>query len=158
MKLTNSLIGAAALASVVGAKPLYNWSASSPESGIAKHLRPVLERRQNGDQTAQGVPIDKAGKGGVLSGGTNRQIDLQNPDNLGAQTTDNGVVPNLKWAFSDSKMRLLDGGWVREQVITDLPASKDMSAAQQHLNKGASRELHWHQVSRKLVVYGMNRS
>lgn len=81
-----------------------------------------------------------------LSGGTNKQIDLQNPDNLGAQSTDNGVVPNLKWSFSDSKTRILAGGWVREQVITDLPASHDIAAAQQHLKKGAIRELHWHRV------------
>lgn len=79
-------------------------------------------------------------------GGTNKQIDLQNPDNLGAQSTDNGVVPNLKWSFSDSKTRILAGGWVREQVITDLPASHDIAAAQQHLKKGAIRELHWHRV------------
>ena len=81
-----------------------------------------------------------------LSGGTNKQLDLQNPDNLGAQKTDNGVVPNLKWSFSNSKARLFPGGWVREQVVTDLPASKDIAAAQQHLTKGALRELHWHRV------------
>lgn len=66
-----------------------------------------------------------------LQGGTNKQIDLQNPDNLGQQSTDSGVVVNLKWSFSDSKTRLLNGGWVREQVITDLPASHDIAAAQQ---------------------------
>lgn len=79
-------------------------------------------------------------------GGTNKELDLQNPDNLGQESTDNGVVPNLKWSFSDSKTRLLPGGWVREQVITDLPASHDISGAQQHLSKGAFRELHWHRV------------
>lgn len=57
----------------------------------------------------------------TLLGGTNHQLDLQNPDNLGQQATDNGVVPNLKWSFSDSKTRIFNGGWVREQVITDLP-------------------------------------
>lgn len=79
-------------------------------------------------------------------GGTNKQLDLQNPDNLGAQSRDNGVVVNLKWSFSDSKTRILPGGWVREQVVTDLPASHDIAAAQQHLKKGALRELHWHRV------------
>lgn len=79
-------------------------------------------------------------------GGTNHQIDLSNPDNLAQQSTDNGVVPNLKWSFSDSKARIFNGGWTREQVVTDLPSSVDISAAQQHLHKGASRELHWHTV------------
>ena len=82
----------------------------------------------------------------ALPDGTNHQIDLDNPDNLGAQSTDNGIVPNLKWRFSDSKTRIFNGGWVREQVIADLPASTDLSAAQLHLTKGSYRELHWHSV------------
>ena len=81
-----------------------------------------------------------------LIGGTNRALDLQNPDNLGQQSTDNGVVPNLKWSFSDSKTRLFPGGWVREQVLQDLGQSHDIAGAQQHLKKGALRELHWHKV------------
>ncbi len=68
----------------------------------------------------------------LFSGGTNHELDLQNPDNLGAQSTDAGTVPNLKWSFSQSKTRLLNGGWVREQVVTDIPASSDIAAAQQH--------------------------
>jgi oxalate decarboxylase len=88
-----------------------------------------------------------------MAGGTNKALDLQNPDNLGAQSTDNGVVPNLKWSFSDSKVRIFNGGWVREQVITDLPSSHDIAAAQQHLRKGALRELHWHRVAEWGFVY-----
>lgn len=116
-------------------------------------------------QFAQGQPIDDKGKGAPLLGsyisfhleviklierigGTNKPLDLQNPDNLGQQSTDAGLVPNLKWSFSDSKTKLFPGGWVREQVVTDLPASHDISAAQQHLKKGALRELHWHRVVR----------
>lgn len=83
---------------------------------------------------------------------------------------DSGLVPNLKWSFSDSRTRLLRGGWVREQVIQDLPSSHDISAAQQHLKKGAVREvsvtlnpcggstltsakLHWHRVAEWGFVY-----
>lgn len=82
----------------------------------------------------------------ISAGGTNRGVDIQNPSNLGQETTDAGVVPNLKWRFSDSKTRLLKGGWVREQVVQDLPQSRDIAGAQQHLKKGAVRELHWHKV------------
>lgn len=81
--------------------------------------------------------------------GTNHDLDLQNPDNLGATSTDNGVVQNLKWSFSNSHERLFKGGWVREQVVTDLPSSPDLSAAQLHLTKGAIREMHWHRVVRQ---------
>jgi oxalate decarboxylase len=80
------------------------------------------------------------------AGGTNHAIDLQNPDNLAAQSTDSGSVPNLKWSFSDSKTKIFPGGWTRQQVVTDLPSSHDIAGAQQHLNKGAIRELHWHRV------------
>jgi len=52
----------------------------------------------------------------------------------------------LKWSFSDSKTKIFNGGWTREQVVTDLPSSHDIAAAQQHLKKGAIRELHWHRV------------
>lgn len=75
-------------------------------------------------------------------------MDIENPSNLGQQSTDAGNVPNLKWRFSDSKTRIYPGGWVREQVKNDLPQSHDIAAAQQHLKKGAIRELHWHRVVR----------
>ena len=37
--------------------------------------------------------------------------------------------------------------------MTDLPPSKDIASAQQHLKKGASRELHWHRVAEWGYVY-----
>ncbi|CAG8957300.1 hypothetical protein HYFRA_00010723 [Hymenoscyphus fraxineus] len=110
----------------------------------------AIEKRQ---KFSEGQPISADGRGAPILGGTNRQIDLANPDNLGAQKTDNGVVPNLKWSFSNSKTRILPGGWAREQVVTDLPSSHDISAAQQHLKKGAIRELHWHKVAEWGYVY-----
>ncbi|KAF2636606.1 Bicupin, oxalate decarboxylase/oxidase [Massarina eburnea CBS 473.64] len=100
-----------------------------------------------------GQPIDANGKGAPILGGTNHQIDLANPSNLGEQSTDAGTVPNLKWRFSDSKTKIFNGGWVREQVVQDLPQSHDISAAQQHLKKGATRELHWHRVAEWGFVY-----
>ena len=139
--------------------------ASSPKQQISKHLRPIIEKRAT-PQFASGQPIDGGGKGAPFGGkyfefshlhspspsaksiqdGTNHPLDLQNPDNLGQQSTDSGLVPNLKWSFSDSKTRLLPGGFVREQTITDLPSSTDISAVQLHLTKNAIRELHWHSV------------
>lgn len=118
----------------------------------SKHLRidrtsgsasPTVAKRQS----AGPQPISPDGKGGPLLGGTNTALDSQQPDNIVPPSTDNGAVPNLKWAFSDSHMRLFDGGWIREQTVTDLPPSKDISAVQQHIKKGALRELHWHRVS-----------
>ncbi|PSN59535.1 thermophilic glucose-6-phosphate isomerase [Corynespora cassiicola Philippines] len=107
-------------------------------------------------QFHNGQPIDGKGKGAPILGtlrGTNNQIDRDNPANLGEESTDAGTVPNLKWRFSDSKTKIFPGGWVRQQVITDLPQSHDIAAAQQHLSKGAIRELHWHRVAEWGFVY-----
>ncbi|KAF8439577.1 putative oxalate decarboxylase oxdC [Terfezia claveryi] len=80
----------------------------------------------------------KANADGHHYGGTNDEIDAQNPSQLYPPNTDNGAVVNLKWSFSLSNRKLKDGGWVREQ---------DIAAAQGHLKKGAIRELHWHRVA-----------
>ena len=109
-------------------------------------LGAVLPRADDGPQFRNGQPIDGKGKGAPILGGTNHQVDLANPSNLAEQSTDAGTVPNLKWRFSDSKTKIFPGGWVREQVVQDLPQSHDIAAAQQHLKKGAIRELHWHRV------------
>lgn len=138
---------------------------AGPEKIISSNGPDVNVPRYSSDEFAKGQPISsKTGKGApllgtspfvwaphsalltVLTGGTNNIIGVQNPSNLGQEPTDHGVVVNLKWRFSDSKTNLYKGGWAREQVITDLPASQDISAAQQHLKKGAFRELHWHKV------------
>ncbi|KAH8802459.1 oxalate decarboxylase [Xylogone sp. PMI_703] len=112
----------------------------------------VFDKRDSPPGFTTGEPIG-GGKGGPILGGTNHQIDLANPDNLGQQPTDSGTVPNLKWSFSDSKAKIFNGGWTREQVVTDLPSSTDIAAAQQHLHKGAVRELHWHRVAEWGYLY-----
>jgi hypothetical protein len=35
---------------------------------------------------------------------------------------------------------------VRQQVASDLPSSQDFSSAQNHLAKGAIRQMHWHSL------------
>ncbi|KAF3232343.1 hypothetical protein TWF192_008465 [Orbilia oligospora] len=114
----------------------------------AKHLR--LKRHDDDRPNEQ--PI-RGEFGAPILGGTNPGRDNEQPDHIHPPATDNGNVPNLKWAFSDSKTRLLKGGWVREQLVTDLPPSKDIAAAQQHLVKGAIRELHWHRVAEWGIVF-----
>ncbi|OCT49025.1 Oxalate decarboxylase OxdC [Cladophialophora carrionii] len=112
-----------------------------------------LVRRQLGSFPS-GQPYDPAtGKGASILGGTDPQLDVANPDGLGQQSTDAGTVPNLKWPFSLSKTKIFPGGWTRTQDINDLPQSKDIAAAQQHLRRGALRELHWHKVAEWGFVY-----
>jgi hypothetical protein len=83
---------------------------------------------------------------------TNAQVELTaqstSPTHLTSPSSQQIRALCLKWRFGDSKTRIYPGGWVREQVDNDLPASHDIAAAQQHLKKGAIRELHWHRVVR----------
>ncbi|EAS33083.3 oxalate decarboxylase family bicupin [Coccidioides immitis RS] len=105
-------------------------------------------------QFEKGIPVGEDGRGAPFAGATNREIDLQNPSALGASTdTDSGSVPNLKWSFSLSKLKMFHGGWLREQVKTDLPASNDIAGAQVHMSKGAIRQMHWHRVAEWGYVY-----
>ncbi|KAL6885679.1 putative oxalate decarboxylase oxdC [Trichoderma evansii] len=83
---------------------------------------------------------------------TNQAIDLQNPDSLARQPTDNGPVPNLKWSFSDSQTRTSNGAWAREQSIQDLPQS-NIAGAQEHMEKGTIQALHWHRFAEWGFVY-----
>jgi oxalate decarboxylase len=121
---------------------------SSALLAVAQAAVPPTKRQDDSSNYGfeNGQPQSPEGKGAPILGGTNPSVDIANQANLGQESTDNGVVPNLKWRFSDSHTRLLPGGWVREQVVTDLPISTEIAAAQQHLQKGAIRELHWHRV------------
>ncbi|SPO47674.1 related to oxalate decarboxylase [Moesziomyces antarcticus] len=130
---------------------------SALHNRIARHVRPdysPLAKRQaaadSGAITDFGSsppqPV-RGSKGASFLHGSNTDIDRQNVDYLSPPPTDAGTVPNLKWAFSLSKSKLLNGGWVREQVVTDLPASKEVAAAEQRLAPYAYRELHWHRVA-----------
>ncbi|KAF9456907.1 RmlC-like cupin domain-containing protein [Collybia nuda] len=121
-----------------------------------RHLRPTVKRDsitppdvgQIGDFHGADPQPQRGGAGGTFGSlDTNLEIDEQNIDNVAPPTTDNGIVPNLKWSFSLSHTRLLKGGWVREQVITDLPPSVDIAAAELSLGPNAYRELHWHRVA-----------
>ncbi|KAI5360359.1 putative rmlC-like cupin domain superfamily, rmlC-like jelly roll protein [Septoria linicola] len=104
MRLTQLLASALTL-SIAAAAPLTGQKQQEEE-----HLRPVFEAHQ--EQPIQIEPEPNApgcSSGsfaeGQTTGGTNRGIDIQNPSNLGQESTDAGVVPNLKWRFSDSKTR-----------------------------------------------------
>ena len=129
---------------------------SALHNRVARHVRPDLSspllKRQavdNGGVTHfNGTPQPiRGGKGAPFLHESNAALDAQNSDYLSAPTTDAGVVPNLKWSFSQSHTKLLNGGWVREQVVTDLPSSPGIAAAEQRLAPYAYRELHWHRVA-----------
>ncbi len=93
------------------------------------------------------LPQPIRGEAGASDPGPrNDAVEAENPDLLASPPTDAGDLPNLKWPFSLSHNRLLDGGWARETTVRELPVSKSMAGVDMRLKPGAIRELHWHKA------------
>ncbi|GAB6926483.1 oxalate decarboxylase family bicupin [Paenibacillus sp. JCM 10914] len=90
-------------------------------------------------------PIRSDGAGGPDYGPRDVMRDLQNPDLLVPPKTDAGLLPNLKFSFSDTHMQLNHGGWSREITVRDLPIATTLAGVNMSLTPGGVRELHWHQ-------------
>ncbi len=82
--------------------------------------------------------------GANIIGPTNPSRQAEEPDILVPPKTDHGTLPNMKWSFADSHMRIEDGGWARETTLRELPISKEMAGVNMRLKTNAVRELHWH--------------
>ncbi|MCR6522020.1 oxalate decarboxylase family bicupin [Lysinibacillus capsici] len=90
-------------------------------------------------------PIRGDGAGGVDKGPRDIMRDLENPDMLVPPTTDAGLIPNLRFSFSDTHMTLNQGGWSREITVRELPIATTLAGVNMSLTPGGVRELHWHQ-------------
>jgi oxalate decarboxylase len=112
--------------------------------------------RAAGAQTGEPVPQpQRPGHGGTDPGPRNLTRDRQNPDMLVPPATDHGTLPNLRFSFSDSHMRLESGGWTRQVTVRELGVSKDIAGVNMRLNAGGIRELHWHKAAEwAYMLYG----
>lgn len=84
------------------------------------------------------------GAGGTILGPRNPSREAENPDVLVPPPTDGGTVPNLRWSFADSRMRLDQGGWARQTTVRELPIATEIAGVNMRLQAGAVRELHFH--------------
>ena len=75
----------------------------------------------------------REGKGADIAGPRNVDREQQNPFTVRPPSSDHGTVPNLKWAFADSHMRIEEGGWARETTARELPISKTMAGVNMRL-------------------------
>ncbi len=73
--------------------------------------------------------------------------DFENPDMIIPPTSDTGVIPNLKFSFSDTNMTIRPGGWSREITAREMPIATTMAAVNMRLTPGGVREVHWHEQS-----------
>ena len=90
---------------------------------------------------------ERGGKGADILGPRNQPRAAEEPFTLAPPATDHGTMPNLKWSFSDSHMRLEEGGWARQTTTRELPVSTAMAGVNMRLKAGAVREMHWHKES-----------
>ncbi|MED5019746.1 oxalate decarboxylase family bicupin [Paenibacillus chibensis] len=90
-------------------------------------------------------PIRSDGAGGPDWGPRDVMRDLENPDMFVPTATDAGLLPNLKFSFSDTHMKLNRGGWSREVTVLELPVATTLAGVNMYLTPGGVREMHWHQ-------------
>jgi oxalate decarboxylase len=86
--------------------------------------------------------------GGTIVGPRNLARERENRDTLVPPQTDSGTLPNMRFSFADSHMRLQRGGWSREVTQRELPIATTLAGVNMRLNGGEQtgvRELHWHQ-------------
>src|ERR1700726_3185288 len=135
------------------AKPL------SRRTVVAAAAGSLLTTAAASAQTSQAVPQpQRPGHGGTDLGPRNVTLDRQNPDILVPPSTDHGTLPNLRFSFSDSHMRLESGGWTRQVTARELGISKNIAGVNMRLNAGGVRELHWHKAAEwAYMLYGTAR-
>lgn len=95
------------------------------------------------DSPSTDQPVEGA-YGAPITGPQNPARQRQNPDELAPPLTDHGLVPNLKFSFADTHVKLSEGGWAREITVRELPVATAIAGVNMHLSPGSIRELHWH--------------
>src|ERR1700686_2271222 len=110
-------------------------------------------------QTAPPMPQPtRPGKGGTNPGPKNPVRASQNPDIFSPPAADHGTLPNLRFSFDDSHMRLESGAWTRQVTVRELGVSKNIAGVNMRLNSGGVRELHWHKAAEwAYMLYGSAR-
>src|SRR6201988_1050709 len=100
----------------------------------------------------------RPGRGGSNPGPKNPVRASQNPDLLSPPASDHGTLPNVRFSFDDSHVRLESGGWTRQVTVRELGLSKNIAGVNMRLNAGGVRELHWHKAAEwSYMLYGTAR-
>ena len=82
---------------------------------------------------SQNLQPTRGALGSTEIGPRNVARDLQNPDLLTPPPTDKGLVPNLRFSFSDAHMDLREGSWSREVTKRELRIATELAAVNRRL-------------------------
>ncbi|KAL2834095.1 Bicupin, oxalate decarboxylase/oxidase [Aspergillus pseudoustus] len=122
-------------------------SFSTPESDdepfTPEHRDPYDEKVDSVGEDLEPLPW-RNGDGATIMGPRNKDRERQNPDMVRPPSTDHGNMPNMRWSFADSHVRIEEGGWTRQTTVRELPTSKELAGVNMRLDEGVIRELHWH--------------
>ncbi|KAK5045571.1 hypothetical protein LTR84_009189 [Exophiala bonariae] len=122
-------------------QPIQAFDKNSPYT--RKHRDPYDHKIDSYGQDLEPLPW-RNGDGASMMGPRNRDRERQNPDMLRPPTTDSGNLPNMRWSFADSHIRIEEGGWTRQTTVRELGTSKELAGVNMRLDHGVIRELHWH--------------
>ncbi|WP_442600575.1 oxalate decarboxylase family bicupin [Paenibacillus sp. KN14-4R] len=103
-------------------------------------------------------PIRSDGAGATDLGPRDIMRDIENVNMFVPPVTDAGLIPNMRFSFSDTHMQLNHGGWSREITVRELPIATTLAGVNMRLTPGGVRELHWHQQAEwAYMLYGRAR-
>ncbi|KAF5123977.1 Oxalate decarboxylase OxdC [Metarhizium anisopliae] len=156
MKLTSAHLLLTGAVELCGALPHYD----SPQQRLAKGLSLTGKYAKDNPYTpdysdphdhaidAIGKGLDprpwRNGNGATVLGPYNRDRSRQSPDMIRPPSTDHGNIPNMRWSYTDSHVRIEEGGWTRQTTVRELPTSIELAGVNMRLDTGVIRELHWH--------------
>lgn len=84
-------------------------------------------------------PIRSDGAGALDLGPRDLRRDEENPDMIVPPATDHGLLPNLRFSFSDTHMDIKPGGWSREITKRELPVSDTFAIVDMNLSPACVR-------------------
>src|SRR3954463_9100202 len=91
----------------------YTVAESSPPPGAASSA---------GAARAGNAPEPMRGNEGAhIVGPANPARQAEEPFTMAPPSTGHGTLPNMKWSFPDSNVRIEEGGWARETTVRELP-------------------------------------
>ncbi|KXL46990.1 hypothetical protein M433DRAFT_3737 [Acidomyces richmondensis BFW] len=138
---STALLFTACISAPVDQKPVGQRVVKSPYD--RGYNDPYDRKHDTFGEGIQPLPI-RNGRGDNMMGPRNKDRERQNPDLIRPPSTDHGNLPNLRWSFADSHIRIEEGGWTRQTTVRELGASKEIAGVNMRLDEGVIRELHWH--------------